>query len=711
MADTEEQIEKLEELIEMYEKMTRTGESGIDAQVKLWLSTSRAGQSVTALGDAAGKATKGLKDSAKSIGGSTGNFNDLTAAVTGVIGAVSGLLGKIPVIGGIIEGLGDAAQELAQFTISQTQSGFDSFQQLSKAGQIGADGVTGLARSIDEAGIPLQTYAKLLTSNSTALAYFNTSALKGGKSFGKLMTEMQDGQGHMLRNLGFSLEEIGETAIGYQTLQQRLGFAQEMDQDKLAKSAASYGKELDIISKLTGESRKDIQAKRMDQLRDSRFAAYLRTLNDEERERVIKTAANMALIGDEAGKAFRGAATGFVTGDAERQAMVAGTYDTMREIHKQSRDGTAKFAKTANQMKDASAIAADRFMGLVSAVGDTGVIGAFSEIDKIARMNVKEQEAAIAAQKAQTKTTKEGGDKATNALTKSMTTMQKTTAEMNGMFIATKLGTEGIELFTDTLAASVDMIATAFGVDTATERKEKRAKIISDAAAGNRYSLGLGKGETGKISASQSPELQKALADIKRLEDDADDDDGMSAADIKLLRKARETVERSSVKVDDLIKELVPNAGLGGWNVKRRLGLGDDDYILPSQAALLKKAFKAAVEKGDIVMNDGKMKSAAPSVRTAFDRTMGADIVQSGPGDATSPTRSRPQELKSQQDALDAALQQTITAADADGHRSDQEKQSILALTKVLKGIQTEMNGLKRLTEDGNNDRKRGLRD
>jgi hypothetical protein len=448
-----------EEFIEMMVEATRTGQSNTEALIRYRLEHTKAGKTVTALGNAAGTSAKGLKDSAKAVAGSTGNFNDLTEVMTGTIKAVSGLLGKIPFIGGMIESLGDAGAELAGFAVGQVQVGFDSFQQLSRAGMIGAGGVQELADNLKEVGVPLSTYTKLLTENAQTLSYFSSSATAGGKTFTTLMDRMAGDQGKMLRNLGYSVDEIGQTAINYQELQQRMGIQQQLTQQQLEMSTNRYAKELDLVSRLTGQNREEIQKQRMEQLRDSRFSAFISTLDKDSRERMLAQAQVADSMSAEAGKIFRAAATGYIKGDAEQRALVSGTYKTFRDWSQRTLNGSVNTGDEINKVANSMKVAVDKFGAIGAVLGDEGPYTNFAEMLKLSNIKSKDLLDVIAKQ---TKALNEP-TKATDDLTTAMQKLQNTSATMSGFFIATPAATTAIKEFATALDKTIQYIDEKIG--------------------------------------------------------------------------------------------------------------------------------------------------------------------------------------------------------------------------------------------------------
>lgn len=465
MADTElteEEIEARERLIEQLLEQARTGEKSIDAALKLWQENTKLGKSFVTTREATQKFTGGLKDSAKALGGSTGNFNDLSAVVTGTISAVSGLLGKIPVLGSTFAALGDAAAETANFAFGQVQQGFDSFQELSRAGITASDGISGVATRMREAHMPIQTYTKLLAENSANLAYFSESAIDGGKKFSTIMNNMAGEAGKPLRRLGLSVEEIGQTVVDFQKLNQRLGYEQTLTQSQLQQKSMDYAAELDLVAKLTGQNRKDLQKAREEQASDARFRAKLNELYAQNKtDEAIALNDYITTLKQQSPELARAAmdlSTGFINSDAAIKATTSGMTDTMKGVmqdiesgNKTAVDGLNATAAQAKEMAKVGGYQQQAAKVFQSGMAPFINYAELSDLGAVAMKDVagaaREQEGAM----------KSAGSQ-TDKLVTSMMEMQEATSAVNAFFINTKTATDVIDVFSTTMLKTITFI-------------------------------------------------------------------------------------------------------------------------------------------------------------------------------------------------------------------------------------------------------------
>ena len=479
MADelTEEEIIQREKLIEQMLEQLRVGETGIDAQIKLYLETTRTGKSLSAAGKATKELTGGFKDAAKAVGGSTGNFGDLTAAVSSTVGAVTGLLGKIPIVGGALAALGDAAVETATFAFGQVQQGFDSFQDLSKAGQIGAGGISEMAAQMRATNMPLATYSKLLRENSADLAHFSTSALDGGKSFSKTMEQMAGETGRPLRRLGMSIEEIGDTVVDFQVMNRRQGLLNQLSQEEIRQGTAKYAKELDLIARLTGKSREEVQKEREAALSDSRFRASLAELPQGIQDEHIK--AIQQINDPQLKRAYMDQLSGFTNSAASVTMEISGMGGSIRETQKAINEMGASGTDAVNAMREQAreVTKAGNMLQQYSKVVESGggVMANFADLSDFAIGRLKDEKDAAAVQ---LKALQAAGSQ-TDKLVGSMMALQESTSAINNFFIATPAATWAIDNFAKALNLAVTGIEELVLGKSKNEAKEVQKTVAN----------------------------------------------------------------------------------------------------------------------------------------------------------------------------------------------------------------------------------------
>ena len=303
-----------------------------------------AGQQATNALQKMGNGAMGVVGSLVKITGSLGRgkadfdlFNDairggvsavgmLGGAITGIAGALSKstkLVGAVNKITGGVGDFGEIVGDIGEYMVGAFDDGIKSFIALSKVGGVGAEGLEGLAKQVEAAGLPLQRFQAVVQSNSSALAKMGgTVSRSAGIIADELGNIKTTGLDQQLRNLGMSSDEIADTMIGYADLQRRMGNTQFMDQQRLRQGTIAYGKELDEIARITGMSREQAAKEADAAMANARFNAKIRTMiaNGQEKEAAELRKMNAVYTKYGMEKGFQDMATGFLN-TAEAQQM------------------------------------------------------------------------------------------------------------------------------------------------------------------------------------------------------------------------------------------------------------------------------------------------------------------------------------------------------------------------------------------------------
>lgn len=320
-----EQIEAERETRTFASRLARAAGTTVEGQKALLVWTDRvksAGQVVGNLGGTALGFAKGLAEGAT-------KFTNLNPLIDGVVGSLGEMAKAIPFAGEAISGAMKLAAEGAKFMLGQLQSATEAFQEVSRAGAAGADGITGLMRQFQASGMTLEGYKKTITSNSQAMAMLGGTVAKGAEDFSKMSKSIVDSEaGDYLRRLGFTADEIGSTLADMLIIQQRSGAAQGRTQQQLAKASADLAVEFDAIAKLTGQSREESKKQLDAQMREARYLSTLRRLESEGRPEAAKemkllTTAT-AGVNNELSQAIRDASSGIVDSDVVKKFILAG---------------------------------------------------------------------------------------------------------------------------------------------------------------------------------------------------------------------------------------------------------------------------------------------------------------------------------------------------------------------------------------------------
>jgi hypothetical protein len=173
----------------------------------------------------------------------TDKFSNYTAAFTGYIqqfGLGFELLGK---------GL--------QLLVSEVDAQIGRFRELSMVGADFGNSIFDSRYAAINAGLSLEEFSGQVQSNAKMFALLGGSTMGGVRRFQAISREIQLGFQPTLSRLGLTMNETNDLMTDYLDIQTGLGRAQDMSNDQLVQGTKKYITELDLLARITGQSRKE----------------------------------------------------------------------------------------------------------------------------------------------------------------------------------------------------------------------------------------------------------------------------------------------------------------------------------------------------------------------------------------------------------------------------------------------------------------------
>lgn len=308
-------------------------------------------------------------------------FNDSIKSAGDFIGKWASARGPWGIAGAMIV---KGAATYVQAVNKQADALYKSYQEISRAGAIGAGGMSEVYDRLKQFGYgmkELDQLSSLLSENSQVLAKFGGTAFDGGRQLANLADDLQHSKlGERLMNMGMSVDEINKGAVAYVKQQTMLGQSQTTMNRNLANEASRYLENLEALSRLTGQSRQQQEERLRDAMNEQAFAYKMHqneialnkareTGNTAEEERLLKIKEKYIAIN--------------ALADGEmRQEMIAGLAGDMSRMPKLIRTAP----EALNKLMDDSASAAEVFDATLQGVvrtmdtmGPTASFGKFNE--------------------------------------------------------------------------------------------------------------------------------------------------------------------------------------------------------------------------------------------------------------------------------------------------------------------------------------------
>lgn len=348
------------------------------------------------LGKAISTSISGLTGFAKQLSAGQGSFAPLTTVISLTTKALGKLVGGLPFVGKALKGLAEGAGEVANFMVESFDKAYGTFEKISDSGVVSTFESLKVASSAMQ--LNMSQTENVLTKHSKNLALFAGSAVRGRQEFEKIAVSSLDVR-KSFQKLGIGGEEFSEMQLSYINQQMRSGQGQKKTTEELTAGSIEYIKQLDAISKLTGMSKKDIQAEREARMSDARYRAGVADLPAQIREEADTLLDMIKSTGADATK--QGiqdliSSNGVATSKAAQDVLnsYSGSTTELLAIVRGIRSGSIKAGEGMNQLAAISAKSADLFKNQASQRGqELSYTKNYAEISNIAIKNGQDQQA------------------------------------------------------------------------------------------------------------------------------------------------------------------------------------------------------------------------------------------------------------------------------------------------------------------------------
>jgi hypothetical protein len=250
-----------------------------------------------------GKIYGGVESFTKSMANGTQGAAAFGGVITGTaagLGDFTKFLGKLGPVGeAVTKTLGGVASFSADYVVralKQSDDLFNTFQNLSKVGGAGAEGMTGVFNNMQKLGMTmnqLPEFTALISKNSEALAVMGGTVAEGTKKFAGVAGGIeQSGLQAQFERMGITVQAQNEGIANYLKLQTLTGINAQKSEKEQTAAAAEYIAQQDRLSRLTGKSADALAKESEARQSNERYAAVtlelqmkaaaLRAAGDEE---------------------------------------------------------------------------------------------------------------------------------------------------------------------------------------------------------------------------------------------------------------------------------------------------------------------------------------------------------------------------------------------------------------------------------------------
>lgn len=269
--------------------------------------------------------TKGFTSFGTQVGKGETGLKSLNTVLDAATAAITGLTGAIPLFGSAISEAIKGIVGAGKMAVEALDKTAQSFTEVGKVGGLAATGMTELRENLLRSGLSLEKWQKQIITNSESLAQFRGLTSRGAKDFSEIVGDLSLGTDDTMRRLGLNNEEIAASTAAFIKQQTMLGKAQNMSNRDLAEGTKTYARELDLISKITGQSREAIQKQQEAALNETRFRAVyeemMATGQEKSAKQLMSFQTTISGLDKEAGQGLRDLSAGVANTDAARKLL------------------------------------------------------------------------------------------------------------------------------------------------------------------------------------------------------------------------------------------------------------------------------------------------------------------------------------------------------------------------------------------------------
>lgn len=247
------------------------------------------GKAFEMIGNIIGKTVTGFVELGKGIF----NFAKAAEQGTATLSTLFESFSKLPFF------IGEVSSLFAGI-IGYSERLLDTFIDLSKSGAAFGGNLFEMRNMAAQAGMNLADFAKVVVKNSEFFSSSGNSVQSGIMSFvnaNRALTGPGSKYAQGIFDLGVTAQEASEYLVTVMKGQGSLGKLQKADADTMAKMTKEYVTELDLLSKITGKRREQIDAEVQAAQADQVWQLFLDSLSPTEAKAALDALATAQAIG------------------------------------------------------------------------------------------------------------------------------------------------------------------------------------------------------------------------------------------------------------------------------------------------------------------------------------------------------------------------------------------------------------------------------
>jgi hypothetical protein len=302
-----------------------------------------------------------------------------------------------------------------------------AYTESSAAGATFGGSMQNFSRAASTAGMTMDNFSRMIAQNGEALIAFGSTTDSGANRFATVSKELRNSSGGLYA-LGYTTEEINQGLANYGKTIKMQGRQGTMTNAELVAGSKKYLQEMDLLAKVTGESRKQQEDARAKLLLDAQVQSKISSMTKEDGEAFMNTINGLPPGLRDVAKDIM--VTGTATTEESRNfsALMPQSAEMMRKFAQITEGGGKVTAEMQQELQNLMAQEGKQKKAEMRSVGmyNKELAGTYGQINMAAGMN---KDALTDAQKAQLKAQEE-----TDAMNKRMQEAQQTLAKFSNGF-------------------------------------------------------------------------------------------------------------------------------------------------------------------------------------------------------------------------------------------------------------------------------------
>lgn len=188
------------------------------------------------------------------------------------IESAASMFDKIPIAGQMFSSVAAAATTVV-----------DSFTKASASGASFNGSVVEMTRAAGQAGMTLDKFAGFIAENGAGMVALGGTTADGAKRFGTLSKALRTNAAD-LYSLGYSTSDLNDGIAAYAANLRIVGRNENMTNRQLVEGSKSYLKEMDLLAKITGQTRKEKEEERKQLMQDVKYQAFASQLSEKSQK-------------------------------------------------------------------------------------------------------------------------------------------------------------------------------------------------------------------------------------------------------------------------------------------------------------------------------------------------------------------------------------------------------------------------------------------